>query len=137
MLNWAGKYQKLTKEITENSHDEALDIVPKLLGIYVDDTLNINKILPKGARFVGEEKKIIIDEEQKIKDEESEITDERRSMNILVEVANSIDKDIVMSGDVPSDFENGKLPFLDTQMWMEGPKVLFKFYTKPMSSRTV
>ena len=61
MLNWAGKYQKLTQEITENSHDEALDIVPQLLGIYVDDTLNINKILPKGARFVGEEKKIIID----------------------------------------------------------------------------
>ena len=107
---------------------KTMNIVPSLLGIYVDDTLNINKVLPKGSRFCSEKKKIIFDVEVKNKDEKNDKTDERRTMDILVEVANSIDKDIVMSGDVPSDFENGKLPFLDTQMWMEGPKVLFKFY---------
>ena len=34
-------------------------------------------------------------------------------------IANEVDVDIVMSAEVPSDFESKKLPFLDTQMWME------------------
>ena len=44
---------------------------------------------------------------------------DRRTFSILTMIANEVDEDIVMSAEVPSDFESKKLPFLDTQMWME------------------
>ena len=44
-----------------------------------------------------------------------------------------------MTSEVPSDFEDGMLPFLDTQMWIEeeSGRVLWKHFEKPMNARIV
>ena len=73
-----------------------------------------------------------------------ESENDKRTFSILTKIANEIDPDIVMSAEVPSDFPNRKLPFLDTQVWMEEKegggttgRILWKFFEKEMNSCTV
>ena len=42
-----------------------------------------------------------------------------------------------MVEDVPSNHSNGKLPILDTMMWIEDGQVRHSHYSKPMSSLEV
>lgn len=57
-------------------------------------------------------------------------------------MANGIDKDIQVTFEVPSDFEDKKLPFLDTKIWLDFSdkncpqgKLMSKFYSKPMTAK--
>ena len=42
-----------------------------------------------------------------------------RMMNMLKDIANTLDGDIVMTGDCPSNNANSKMPLLDCQVWIE------------------
>ena len=63
---------------------------------------------------------------------------DRRTANLMVSIANSIDASIVMEAAVPSDFENKKLPLLNCQIWIENqnkyPKIRYQHFEKPMAS---
>ena len=59
---------------------------------------------------------------------------EQRTFETIKEIANSIDSDIEMEVDHPSNNEDGMLPCLDVKVWMENNKCLFTFYKKPVSS---
>ena len=105
--------------------------------------INVGDELPKGARY-DTKKMIVVEENEKDEDSEhklieNEVKGDRRTLDILTEMANTIDPDIRMSSEVPSDFSEGMLPFLDTQMWVDEStgKVLWKHYEKPMNSRIV
>ena len=39
--------------------------------------------------------------------------------------------------EIHEDFKDGKLPTLDTKIWVEAGKILFQFYQKPMASNLV
>ena len=65
-------------------------------------------------------------------------------MQIMSKLANSIHDNIQTSFDVPSDFPNKKMPYLDTQLWMEYDdenypqgKAMFQHFVKPMATRLV
>ena len=60
---------------------------------------------------------IIIDN-YKIEDDKL-IDGDERTAKIMNEVANSINPDIIMSYDVISNKVNKRLPYLDTEMWIE------------------
>ena len=81
--------------------------------------------------------KIIIDENQKTIDHN--LAKDRRTANLMTEIANTIDKSIVMEASVPSDFENNKLPLLNSQVWIEntnvGPQIRFEHFEKPIASQ--
>ena len=69
---------------------------------------------------------------------------DKRTFRILAEVANSIDKDIQMTYEVPSDSPNGNVPYLDTMVKVvyddkECPqgKIVHRHYVKPMASKLV
>ena len=49
-------------------------------------------------------------------------------------IANSLDKDIQMTFDVPSLNESGLLPVLDLGLYIVNNQVIHRFYKKPMSS---
>ena len=53
------------------------------------------------------------------KDEDME--DDKRTANLIIDIANSIDPHIQMKAEVPSDHPelNNHLPILDTQVWLE------------------
>jgi hypothetical protein len=52
-------------------------------------------------------------------------------------MGSSVNQDIELTGDAPSLHASGKMPALDTQLWIEGGKVLYEFYRKPMANPLV
>ena len=39
--------------------------------------------------------------------------------------------------EIGEDFKDGKLPSLDTVIWVEAGRILFEFFEKPMASNLV
>ena len=75
---------------------------------------------------------------------DEQVPGDRRTFEILKIIANSIDKDIKVTIDVPSDHPelNDRVPYLDTMIWMEYTdenypqgKLMHKHYKKPMASK--
>ena len=70
-----------------------------------------------------------------------ETPSDQRMMNMLKDIANTLDPDIVMTGDCPSKNATGKMPLLDCQIWVEHSErfphgqILFSHYRKPMASK--
>ena len=103
---------------------------------------NVLQEIPLGAELNLLEKKITINKE-KIKNDEK-IPGDKRTFELLKDIANSIDKDLQVTIEVPSDHPQlgNRLPFLDTMIWFEygdkncpQGKIMHKHYSKPMSSK--
>ena len=103
---------------------------------FKDDITVIGEELEKGSRLV--EEKIIIDLEKKVEDSEksnSEIT-----MNIVVEIAESVDDMIKFSVDLPEKNPSKMLAVLDLEVGInkaEGNRVDYEFYEKPSKNNRV
>ena len=66
--------------------------------------INVGDELPKGARYDDTKKMIVVEENEKDEDSEHkliEVKGDRRTLDILTEMANTIDPDIRMSSEVP------------------------------------
>ena len=101
---------------------------------------NIVEELPPGAEYDGINKKININVD-KINTDKM-IPGDRRTFLVLKEIANEIDPDIKMTIEVPSDNNDGNLPYLDTKIWLEygdenypRGKLITKHYRKPMTAK--
>ena len=66
-------------------------------------------------------------------DSDSEISDDQRTMDVLCAIANSI-SELRFTMDCPSRNQNGKVPILDMEFWVEDDKVLYTFYKKSCAS---
>ena len=70
---------------------------------------------------------------------------EEKTMKKLQEIANSIHASIKVTTDFPSNHENGRMPILDTEQWIENvkignivkPQILHSHYSKSMTSKYV
>ena len=68
-------------------------------------------------------------------DKKSGISASRRSANILVAMMNDVFPFLNFTFDLEEDFVDGKLPSLDTKIWVQdGWKVLFEFLEKTMAT---
>ena len=56
--------------------------------------------------------------------------DEKRTFDLLELIGNTIDKNIRLKFDVPSNYIDGRLPILDLKVWMERGNIRFTFYKK-------
>ena len=137
-MRWNEKFEKLLKTITENS--DGIDANPDMLQTYVDDLKSVMKELPPGAEFDSEATKIVINR-NKIEDD-LKIPSDRRTFEVLKNIANTIDKDVQFTVDVPSDSKDNKMAFLDTKCWMEygdknhpQGKIMHQHYVKPMTAK--
>ena len=66
--------------------------------------------------------------------------DDKRTMELIKDVANSIEDMIQMTIDVPSSYMDGKVPMLDTKVWLnneDNNKIYYKFHQKEMRNRLV
>ena len=77
-------------------------------------------------------------------EEDKKVPGDRRTMKIISQLANSIDKNIQTTFEVPSDFPDGKMPYLDTKIWMNyndencpQGKLMHQYFEKPMTTRLV
>lgn len=71
-------------------------------------------------------------------DMEMDVTPTRISARCLVGSMNDVLPFLKFTTEIGEDFPNGRLPSLDTEIWVEGKrKVLFAFYEKPMATNLV
>ena len=74
-------------------------IVNKVLNRFVDDITMIQQIIPEGIRLINGK---IISKEDKV-DEDKLVPGDKRTMMIIKEIADSIDDDITVTFDMPSN----------------------------------
>ena len=103
LVNWD---KKLKRKL------EAAGIDLMMYERYKDDIIVIGEELEAGSRLV--EDKITIDLEKKVED--SEKSNSEVTMNIIVEVAESIDNMVKFSVDLPEKNQNKKLAVLDLEV---------------------
>ena len=92
MARWDRKFSKVSIE-----NEIKLDLNLR----YVDDDDLVQPAIPPGWRWIGG--KMVYDKDYEQQDKELGLTPDRRTANVMVDLANSIHKDIQMVGDTPSD----------------------------------
>ena len=120
---------------------EEVGIVKKLYERYVDDINNCIKETAIGARYING--RLEYTEDAKMADEA--IPSDKRTFEIIRQIGNSIHQNIKLETDVPSNYEDKKLPILDLKVWIERVstdngeelKIIHKHYIKPMASKFV
>ena len=113
-----------------------LGIPPIAYGRYVDDEDLVMRTIKKGVTYRRGE--LVMGEDT---NEEGDV----RTFRILREIGDEIMEDIKLTFETPSMCAEGKMPILDTRMWIERGKgweneeggetvdqVRFEFYRKPM-----
>ena len=53
-----------------------------------------------------------------------------RKMREFVKLGSSVNPDVQLTGDCPSNHLSGKMPALDTQIWVENGQIRFEHYRK-------
>ena len=122
-------FARTLKQILSTNHIEV-----SMAASYVDDFRFLVQMLDQGTRWDGE--RLVWNplwEEEDIASGESR---ERITATELCRVMNSICKDVKMTVEVEEDFSDRFIPTLDMQMKLDKDlgRVVYKFYSKPMSS---
>ena len=115
---------------------QKLKIEIELIKNYVDDFTNLLASLAPGIRFDKDKMKMIVVEE--LVSTDKDIPDDVRTMDELRKIANTVFKCMQFTTDCPSIHEEGKVPVLDLQMYVDDDDIVkFQFYEKPCSSKFV
>ena len=113
--------------------DSTTDIKRSLHKRYVDDHMGAYRALEKGARWDKDLNQVVYGTE-----EEANLDTrppDTRTMDVVRAAANTINDFIQFTSDTPSNNNNGKLPVLDIQCWVEGGVIYYKHYRKPVSTQ--
>ena len=97
---------------------------------YVDDIIVILDEIAEGWYFCKDSGRMTFDPEHPT----AKMEPDARTFSVLEAIANTLNGDIQMESDVPSNHDSGRLPVLDLEMFMTGEGVEFSFYQKPMNS---
>ena len=127
MIDWD---KKLLKEL------EKVKINPNLYTRFKDDIEIAVESLEKGCKLV--EENIVIDDTKKEEDEDK--SDTKITMEVVQEIANSINPMIKLTVDTPCNYEDGKMPVLDIKVDVnvaEDNRIDFEFYEKPTKNPRV
>ena len=129
MYNWGLAYtQILIRSI--------LDL--RLFGIYVDDVRQVTGLLPRGFRFVLEEKRFVYRGEWKEEDDLEDISDLTRVGRACQVAMNSVNPDLQFTVESDEDFANGRIQTLDFEMKAaEDGNIEHSFFEKPMQTSLV
>ena len=100
---------------------------------YVDDTTDGLAAMDEGVRF--EDGNLVVKEE--LVAEDQKVSEDARTMNVLKDIANSIYKCVQFTVDVPSNYEEKKVPVLDLQLSVKDNQIIHEFYEKPCAAKQV
>ena len=67
-------------------------------------------------------------------EEDVEVAGDKRTTKEVAKMGSSISNMIQLTWDCPSNNDNGKMAMLNTEVWVEGNKVLYEHYRKPMAN---
>ena len=101
---------------------------------FKDDITMLIQSLEAGSKY--EDGALVMDDDKKALDEGK--TEEEITMEVIKNVANSIDEMIKFTVDYPGNNKNGKLAILDVEASVNknnGNKIEFEFYQKPIKNK--
>ena len=127
MIDWDKKLLKKLKEF---------EINPDFYTRFKDDIEISVESLERGSQIDVD--KIVINDKKKKKDENK--TDTKMTMDVVQEIANSINPMIKLTVDTPCNYKDGKLPVLDIKVDVneaEGNRIDFEFFEKPTKNPSV
>ena len=127
MLNWDKKFLEKLK---------TFGLKPLVYSRLKDDILLAIEAFEKGTKLIDNE--LIFDEEKSKEDELK--SDSTITMEVLKDIANSIDDMITFTFDTPSNYIEGKMPALDLKVSVneeKGNRIDFEFYEKPTKNPKV
>ena len=105
-----------------------------MIEIFVDDINIVVDETPLGAEF---ENNKLDTNPDKIHIDRAYPSD-KRTMDVIRDIANSIDDMIKVSADFPSNHDDGKMPMLDIKVWKNpDDQINYIFYQKTMKNRTI
>ena len=119
--------KKLVKLLTDNC------ISTEVATRYIDDIRLVMRPIKLGWRWNGKSMEF----KETWKKEEEVMTRTAKTSSVLKEIMNSIFPNLNFTMETHEDFQDSTLPTLDTRIWMEERKVMYSYYEKPMSAKTV
>ena len=122
MEDWTEEFKK----ILERSKVKIYDLM-----IYVDDGRPCLELMRQGTRYDRDLRQFIWRQEWETEDIRENIEDDKRMARILREAMNDISTNWRFTTESPSEFENRRLPTLDTELWVKDNQIHHSFYEKP------
>ena len=105
----------------------------KLYKRYVDDSNQVAKVPPIGAKYDKTLKKVVFDEQEVRLSEK----DDARLARILKDIANQVQDGIKMEAEFPSN-DAGKMAILDMNVWMDSSNnIVYQYYQKQFASKQI
>ena len=103
----------------------------------IDDNTVAMKSVDAGVRFDADRMNMVVVPE--FGESGKEIPEDKRTMIELNKIANTIYECVQFTTDCPSNHQEGegKMPVLDTKMYVEGNAIRYEFYEKPCASGLV
>ena len=94
---------------------------------------------PRGLRWDPNIMKLTFDQAWMEEDLTSNQDHGERTSNLILNIMNSLTLDIKFTLELPSEFISGRIPTLDTELWIsragDSQRLMYSFYRKPMVSR--
>ena len=128
MLDWDKKLLDKLKK---------LEMIPDVYTRFKDDIEIVIESLEKGSKLT-DDGRIIVDETKKENDEER--SDNKVTMDIVQQIANSVNPMIKLTVETPCNFKDGKMPVLDIKVRInenEMNRIDFEQYEKPTKNPRV
>ena len=101
---------------------------------FVDDVTLAPTVIPEGTRLVNGK----LSHFPEHVEEDKTVPGDKRTMDVIRELANDISDEIKVTYDIPSNYEDKKVPILDLKVGINSSnKIEYIFYQKPMNNRTV
>ena len=102
---------------------------------YMDDIRLFMQAVKLGWRW--SESGLAYQEDWRVEEENREMTGEEKTAEIILPLMNKIHHNLSFTVELAKDFADGKLPTLDTKLWMENGVIMYDFYEKPMVGNRV
>ena len=107
---------------------------------YIDDQNIVTEALPPGTHYNKEEDSLEVKDEYI--EEDREVPADRRTFDVIRGIGESLEDMIQLrlTADVPSNYDNKRVPILDLEMWVERDdegysQVRWSFYEKKMKNK--
>eukprot|EP00794_Sanderia_malayensis_P015095 gene15095-16652_t len=114
-----------------------LGIIERLRKRYIDDINMAIDELPAGTRYT--DGRLFIDE--MAIEGDLQVAGDKRTMEVIKRVGNSIHTSIQLEVDCPSNHDDGKMPFLDSKLYLNDvagtKKIVHEFYVKVVSTKAM
>ena len=135
-INNTNDVRKIMRKMYDKSSPEIKDIVGRMMLFerYVDDSNQMAVVPPPGSKYDAEKQRVVMDPQQ----DDQHIPADERLAKILLDIANSVMRCVIMEADWPSKNKDLKMPILDMKVWTDADGVLlYQHYEKEVSSKTV